>query len=51
MIYRPEVTVAVGQYTAEYSEYTIGGTDACPACSKLAEVEYERYQRFEAMKR
>jgi hypothetical protein len=51
MIYRPEVIVAVNEYTADYSEYTIGGDDACPSCAKMAELEYERYQRFEAMKR
>tara|TARA_B100000700_G_scaffold134716_1_gene150481 strand:+ start:695 stop:850 length:156 start_codon:yes stop_codon:yes gene_type:complete len=51
MIYRPEVMVRIDHHSPEYSGYKIGGEDACPACSKLAEVEYERYQRFEAMKK
>jgi hypothetical protein len=51
MIYRPEVTYVTDWYTAEYSEYTVGGEDACPACTKMSELEYETYQRFEAMKK
>jgi len=51
MIYRAEAIVAVNEHIAYYSEYTTGGDDACPSCAKMAELEYERYQRFEAMKR
>ena len=42
---------ALMQQIAPVTLDTIGGDDACPSCAKMAELEYERYQRFEAMKR
>ena len=51
MIFRIPVTITTGEGTDAYRQYTLGGEDACPACSKLSEVEYLRYKFFESVKK